>query len=99
MIDRDVAAIGVIGEIIERQDEAVVDIAEPQPRLVELAGREVIAGAAVYHPVLGELEGLRGEDAFAPEQESELGLRGIVAIHDRAYPAVQGGARLDFEAL
>ena len=75
----DVAAIGVVGVIVERQDEAVVDIAEAEPRLVELAGREIVAGAAVYHPILADLEGLRGEDAFAPVQESELGLCGIVA--------------------
>src|SRR5258708_87202 len=99
VVGRDIAAIGVIGEIVEPQDEAVVDVAEAEPRLVELAGREIVAGTAIYHPILADLEGFGREDAFAPGEESELGLRGIVAEHDRAGPAVERRARLDLETL
>jgi hypothetical protein len=50
--DRYRRRIGVSGEPVQRQNEAVVDIAEAEPGLIELVGENVIAGGAEHDPVL-----------------------------------------------
>src|SRR5713226_9966762 len=46
VIFRQAATISIISNVVQGQDEAVVDISDPELSLAHLAGQEVIAGSA-----------------------------------------------------
>src|ERR1700722_2804161 len=73
-------SIGVAGEPIDREKEAIVGIADTEPRLIDFFGVKIVARRAEQNPVLRELERSAAKDTLTPEQEAEFRLRGVIAV-------------------
>src|SRR6267378_6650844 len=99
VVGREIAVIREVADVIHAQHVAVVDIAEPDAGLVELARLDVVAQPRRDDPVGVDLVGRDGEHALAAGQEAELGLGGVVAKHHRQPPAIEGRGTLDLEPL
>lgn len=91
--------VGIAAEPIHRQHEAIVDIADAKPRLVEAIALDVIARRAKQNPIGRQLQRCAGKKTFAAREEAEEWLGRIVAIQELQRPALEIGASLDFETL
>jgi hypothetical protein len=91
--------IGVGGDVVGGEHEAVVDIAGADDVLVDLVGDQIPAGRALSNPVVGDLDRARDQDALAAGQIAEVGLGGVVAVEEADRPAVEVGAGFGLEAL
>src|SRR6185437_13840979 len=72
--------IGVAGKIVKSEHEAIIDVAESNPRLIELVNDQVVARGSEHNPIGRELVGRAGEEAFAAVQKTKVGLRRIVSV-------------------
>src|SRR5580704_7977058 len=93
------SGIGVARQPIEREQKAVVGIADANPRLVEFMRIQIVARGAEQNPVLRQLDRGAAEDALAPEQKAEFRLRRIVAVQQLQRPAIEIGAAFRLETL
>src|SRR6516164_5970815 len=91
--------IGIAAEPVHRQHEAIVDIADAKPRLVEAIIFDVVARRPKQNPISCQFHRSTGKEAFATREEAEERLGRIVAIEKLQRPALEISARLDFEAL
>ena len=72
--------IGVAGKPIHREKEAIVGIADTEPRLIDFFGVKIVTRRAEQNPVLRKLERSAAEDALTAEQEAEFRLRCVIAV-------------------
>jgi hypothetical protein len=70
--------IGVGGDVVGGEHEAVVDIARADDVLVDLVGDQIPAGGALSDPVVGDLDRARDQDALAAGQIAQIRLGGVV---------------------
>src|SRR4051794_39705500 len=57
VVGRRGAAVVIVGHVVERNGEAVVDVAESDPGRIDLMRLDIVAGRGEHAPVLRELEG------------------------------------------
>src|SRR5450432_2379783 len=98
MVGRRVTAVSIARDVVERENETIVDVADAKHGLINLVGVEIVADTGGSHPVGGDLEGCGGEDALTLGEKSELRLGGIVAVEQRNHPTVVVGPALRFKA-
>src|SRR5690348_6434925 len=91
--------VGITAEPIDRQHEAVVDIADTESRLVEAIVLDIIARRTEQDPISRQLQRRAGQEAFASRKESEKRLGRVVAIEELQRPALEIGASLDLKSL
>ena len=100
LIGADVAAVGVIGDVVQGNDHAIVDIADAELRFRPSCGRRGRSGpAAVASQFWRELERGAAENALAARQEAELRLGVVFAVEHGNRPAVEVGAAFGLELL
>src|SRR6185437_13818976 len=72
--------IGVAGKIVKSEHQAIIDVAESDPRLIELVNDQALARGPEHDPVGRELVGGPGEETLAPVQEAKVRLRRVVSV-------------------
>src|ERR1700677_1368070 len=86
-------------DVVDPQHEAVVHIAYTDGVLVELVQDEIPTSCSRQHPVRRQLDIGGAENTLPARQESDLGLRSIVAIQQAERKAIEIGPGFSLEAL
>src|ERR1700730_10206072 len=97
VVGRGGAAVVKVGAVVQRDGEAIVDIAKADAVLVDLARLQIVARLSQQAAVLGELELDLPGYALAPLQESDFRLRIVVSVERGELPAIEIRAGLDFD--
>src|SRR5207237_2313865 len=83
------AAVGIVLDVVDRDGETIVDVAEPGAQLIDLLGYEVEARGAEQGPVRRELHGRAAEQAVATGQKADVRLSRVVSVERRQRPAIE----------
>src|SRR5262249_29704177 len=78
MIDRYAAAVSVVCDVIQGQDEAIVDVSHAHLSLGDLVVVQVVSACAQQHPVLVELQPCGAQDTLAALEEPDQRLSGVI---------------------
>ena len=70
MVHRQAAAVSIVCNVIQGQDEAIIDVSDADLGLADLVRPQVIAGGTEQDPVGVQLEPGVAEDAFALVREA-----------------------------
>src|ERR1700738_3013624 len=97
VIGRGGAAVVKVAAVVQRNREAIIDIAKADAVLVDLVCLQIVAGLTQQAPVLGELELDLSGHALAPLQEADFRLRVIVSVEPGELPAIEIRAALDLD--
>src|SRR5690242_10125550 len=81
--------VRITAQPVYRQHEAIVDIADAEPRLVETIVLDIIARRAKQDPIGRQLQRCTSKEAFASREESEERLGRVIAIQELQGPALK----------
>src|SRR5262245_32275186 len=94
MIGLHVSTIGVIGNVVQAKDQAIVYIAHANERLIEFLCNKVVACRSHQDPVGIKLDLTRSQDALSAIEKAKLRLGGVISIQQSCRPSIETDAAL-----
>src|SRR4029078_12773472 len=89
MIGLHVSAIGVVGNVVQAEDQAIVYVTHPNAGLIELPGVNVVTRRSQQDPIGIKLDLAGSQDALLAIENAKIGLGGVVSAQQSSCPSFE----------